>query len=272
MNMANDVSSLTCSEPRIKVVVGDFAISCLSRRGFADLLLDDWHNQERSHYRLLPKLSYSVNGQIVAEANRDAQMNAVFSRADYLDPDGMWLVFASRLLCKVSLPERVATTDFFHDAARIAEKHGLSFYILGSTRENNIAACEKLRRLYPELSVVGGHHGYFRPSEEEAVVDAIASARPDVLWIGMGYPRQELLAARIRDRLTGVTWIKTCGGLLEHLLQTQPRAPALIQQLGFEWLHRLIKEPRRLAWRYIKTNPLAFWDLATKTRRLPLSD
>lgn len=270
--MADDVVAMGCGEPRIKVVVGDFIIPCLSRRGFADLLLDDWRNQRRRQYRLPPKISYSVNGQIVAEVNRDAEMKAVFSRADYLDPDGMWLVFASRLLCRVPLPERVATTDFFHDAAKVAEEHGLSFFILGSTNENNIAACDKLRRLYPRLSVVGGHHGYFAPSEEEAVIEAIATARPDVLWIGMGYPRQERLAERIRERLAGVTWIKTCGGLLEHLLEAQPRAPSVIQQLGFEWLHRLVKEPRRLAWRYIKTNPLAFWDLATRTRRLPMVD
>lgn len=272
MSMADDVVSMGGGEPAIKAVVGDFAIQCLSRNGFADLLLEDWRNQHRSHYRLPPKVSYSVNGQIVAEVNRNAEMKAVFSGADYLDPDGMWLVFASRLLCRVPLPERVATTDFFHDAAKLAERNGLSFYILGSTNENNIAACDKLRSLYPKLSVVGGHHGYFSPSEEEAVIEAIAAARPDVVWVGMGYPRQERFAKRIRNRLTGVTWIKTCGGLLEHILEAQPRAPVVIQQLGFEWLHRLVKEPRRLAWRYIKTNPLAFWDLATRTRRLPLGD
>lgn len=270
--MAEDFVSPRGNAPAIKAVVGDFVIPCLSRNGFTKLLLEDWHNQHLSQYRLPPKISYSVNGQIVAEVNRNAQMKAVFSRADYLDPDGMWLVFASRVICRVPLPERVATTDFFHDAAKVAERNGLSFYVLGSTSENNIAVRKKLRRQYPGLSVVGGHHGYFLPSEEEAVIDAIAAARPDVLWIGMGYPRQERFAERVRDRLIGVTWIKTCGGLFEHILEAQPRAPSVIQQLGFEWLHRLIREPRRLAWRYIKTNPLAFWDLATRTRRLPLGD
>lgn len=250
-----------------KIVVAGFQIVPLGRSEFAELMVTDWLAQREHGYELRPKVSYSVNGQIIAEVNRSDKLKDIFDRADYLDADGMCVVFASKLLCSRKLAERVATTDFFHDAARTAERKGLSFFFLGSTEENNRAACERLKKKYPRLTIVGAHHGYFDASKEGEIAEMIAQAKPDVVWIAMGYPRQEILADKLRMHLRGVTWIKTCGGLLEHILELHPRAPLFIQRIGFEWLYRLMQEPRRLGARYLGTNPLALWYLLTKTEQ-----
>lgn len=246
-------------------IIGGLPIINKSRHEFSDLLLFDWKRQMASQRTLPPKIAYSVNGQILAEVNSSKEMLSLFKKADYLDADGMWLVFASRIFSKNPLPERVATTDFFHDVASISALNGISFYILGSSQQNNSDACNKLNSLYPDLKIVGSHHGFFSSETEDHIIRDINNSGADIVWIAMGYPRQELLAEKLSPYLTGVTWVKTCGGLLEHILELQPRAPLWIQKIGFEWLYRLCCEPRRLGLRYIKTNPLALWYLLTRT-------
>lgn len=258
------MNEMNCPE---KVMIGGLPIVRLCRKQFAELMVADWKKQIDSHRSLPPKISYSANGQIIAEVNGNAAMHSLYKRADYIDADGMWLVFASKMLGWKKLTERVSTTDFFHDAAKAAELNGLSFFILGSTEKNNEAACAKIKGMYPGLKIAGSHHGYFGEKDEDAVIEKICSSNADMLWVAMGYPRQELFVDRNAPKLCGVTWIKTCGGLLEHVLELHPRAPLWVQKIGFEWLHRMLQEPRRLGVRYLRTNPLAMWHLLTKTER-----
>src|SRR3546814_8737834 len=81
--------------------------------------------------------------------------------ADLVHADGMSVVLASRLLTSMPLPERVATTDFFHDAAKAAQKAEIPFFMLGGSEEENAAASAAVRQLYPRLKIAGRHHGYF---------------------------------------------------------------------------------------------------------------
>ena len=264
-NIENPMNLLQPSRERL--TVGGLPITCLDRDGFAQLLVEDFRLQRQSGGTLPARKSYSVNGQVLAEVNASIELKELYRRADYLDADGMWVIFASRLFCAHPLPGRVATTDFFHDAARISSEHGISFFILGSTPENNDAACRQIQQQYPRLRIAGRHHGYISMADEDDIVAKINASKADVVWVAMGHPKQELLVDRIAPRLGGVTWIKTCGGLLEHILGLHPRAPAWIQRIGFEWLHRMLLEPKRLGWRYLRTNPLAIWHLVTKSAR-----
>ena len=247
--------------------VGGLELVSMTRAEFAEQLLSDWRLQVDSGHALRPRVSFSVNGQVLAGAHRDAAVLRVLERADYLDADGMWIVFASRFFHRRPLPERIATTDFFHDCAQIAQRNGLSFFLLGGTEQNNADVERALEVLYPGLRIAGRRNGYFKADDWPSVVNSIRQARPDVVWIGMGFPRQEQLALDLACKLQGVTWLKTCGGLYEHLLGRHPRAPVWMQRCGLEWLHRTLREPRRLGWRYLSTNPLALWHLLTKTPR-----
>lgn len=213
----------------------------------------------------VPLYSTSANGEVLSRCSREPDLGALFAQADLVHADGMPMVWASRWLCRERLPERVATTDLFHDCALEAVWAKASFYMLGATPASLAAALATCRRLYPGLRIVGAEHGHFDPADEDRIVAAINEARPDILWISMGVPREQAFAVRHRARLTGVGLIKTSGGLFDFLSGTRSRAPRWMQVAGLEWLYRLALEPRRLFWRYALTNPHALFLLATRS-------
>lgn len=222
-----------------------FAAEALSRRGKG----------------LRPFYSTSANGQVLALCAKDPDFLALMRKADQIHADGMPMVLYSRMLASVKLPERVATTDLVHAVAREAVKAGLSFYFLGASEEVNARAVEEMQRRYPGLVFAGRRNGYFRRDEEDEVVAAINAARPDILWIGLGVPLEQQFVERNLDRLTNVGVVKTSGGLFDFLSGKNRRAPGWMQACGLEWLYRMWLEPRRLAIRYLTTNPQAIWAL-----------
>lgn len=246
------------------VTVGGFRTAVVTRQQLADRMLADCREARKRGSEWRPKLVFSSNGQGIALAGRDKNFAEIMQEADIIHADGMSVVFASRLT-SAPLPERVATTDFFEVAAQMAVLHGLSFFILGATKEQNAAVVESIARLYPGLRLAGYHHGYFGPDEDEAVCQMVRESGADVLWVGLGKPLQEQWCVRNRDRLRGVGWIKTCGGLYSFLTGSAKRAPQPMQDLGLEWFHRMLGDPRRLVWRYLTTNPLALYQLLRRT-------
>jgi N-acetylglucosaminyldiphosphoundecaprenol N-acetyl-beta-D-mannosaminyltransferase len=166
----------------------------------------------------------------------------------------MSVVFASRLRCPSALPERVATTDVFHDVAEAAVRRGATFYFLGGTEDVVERAALRARQLYPKLRLVGWHHGHFASGRDNEIGDMINEAAPDVLWVGMGVPRQQQFILGQR---------KTCGGLFDFLSGNSARAPTWMQSAGLEWLYRALHEPKRLGWRYLTTNPHAMYVMWT---------
>jgi exopolysaccharide biosynthesis WecB/TagA/CpsF family protein len=212
----------------------------------------------------------TINGQVAALCGSDPAVRRLYEQADLISADGMSAVFVSRLMCPVPLPERVATTDAFHDAARLAVKTGTTFFFLGASEDINRAAVERMERQYPALRIVGRRHGYFSREDEPAIVDMLNRAAPDVLWLGLGVPLQQAFALRNRARLNGVGVIKTCGGLFDFLAGRRPRAPRWMQKSGLEWVYRAALEPRRLGWRYVTTNPKALYILLSRSGALSL--
>lgn len=205
----------------------------------------------------IPYYSTSANGQVIALASRDPEFRDLLLAADQIHADGMPMVLLSRMLTRNPLSERVATTDLVHAVAEASEKEGLSFYFLGATAEINKRAVARMREKYPKLSFAGASHGYLSEQQEREVVAEIARLKPDILWIGMGVPYEQKFVARNREKLRGVGVIKTAGGLFDFLAGKNSRAPKWMQSVGLEWVYRTILEPRRLALRYLTTNPAA---------------
>jgi exopolysaccharide biosynthesis WecB/TagA/CpsF family protein len=162
------------------------------------------------------------------------------------------------------IPERSATTDFIFDAAAEAAEAGLSFYLLGGSEEINARCSAILKARYPGLHIAGRRHGYFSPDEEEAVCEDINRSGADVVWTGLSVPLEYEFATRNKHRLN-VAWIVTCGGCFNFVTGAYRRAPLFLQKSGFEWLFRLMLEPRRLFLRYLVTNPIALAMLLMKT-------
>lgn len=203
------------------------------------------------------KLSTSLNGATVVRARNDTKFRAIMATFDYIDLDGMSMVYWSRLLRGASAPERVATTDFIHYAARAAAATGISFFLLGGTEKSNRAAAARLRSLYPGLVIAGRRNGYFDLEESDEIVNEINCSKADIVWVGLGVPREQAFIVANRERFTHAAWIKSCGGCFDFLSGKVVRAPGWMQQLGLEWSFRLAQEPRRLFWRYAFTNPQA---------------
>ncbi|WP_439574516.1 WecB/TagA/CpsF family glycosyltransferase [Phreatobacter sp.] len=244
------------------VTVGGLPMAVLDRAGTADWMID----QARQHRRgTRPLYLTSANGEVIARAARDAGFRGLMLTADQIVADGQPLVVASRLRGFRALPERVATTDLFHDVARRAEATGTSFYLLGATEEENARAVETTRRLYPRLDIRGRCHGYLSGDLLDAKLKEIDALAPDILWLAMGVPHEQRFVASHAMRLPNVGMIKTSGGLFNFLSGSNRRAPDWMQKASLEWAWRVWLEPRRLFWRYAVTNPLAIYLLATRT-------
>lgn len=235
----------------------------ITREQLAEKLVEDVLQYRKEKFP--PKLVFSSNGQGIALAAKDNNFMNVMSLADIIHADGQSVVSISKLFKGRELPERIATTDFFHDAAEAAQIAGISFFMLGATEEDNNKAVENIKLLYPNLRIAGSHNGYFKGKDRD-VINAINSSKADVLWVALGKPYQEYWSSKYRDSID-VAWIKTCGGLYDFLSEKSTRAPVWMQNYGLEWLYRVLKDPRRLAVRYLTTNPQALLLLLFKSGR-----
>jgi len=244
--------------------IGGLPVAVIDRAESAELMIDAAMHRRGSSYP--PLIFSSANGQVLSECARHPHIRDLFLAADLIHADGMPLVFVSRLFRRQPLPERVCTTDLFHDVARVAPQRGARIFLLGATDAVIEQAARQVRALYPDLDIVGHAGGYLRRAgDEDRVVDAINDAQPDILWLGLGVPTEQSFAVRNRDRLRGVGLIKTSGGLFDFLSGKNARAPHWMQRAGLEWAYRMCLEPRRLTGRYLATNPHALFLLLTRT-------
>jgi len=246
-----------------RVTVGGIATACVSRRQLGGLMVGDCLAARGG--RRAPRLVFASNGHAIAMAALNQDFREQFGRADLVHADSEPVVVASRLLTPTPVPERSATTDFLFDAAKAAEEFGLKFFLLGSTEEINARAAKKLAETYPGVKIVGRRNGYFRGQDEAAVCEEINASGADVLWVGLGVPKEYDFCTRNKAALK-VGWIVTCGGCFNFAAGDYVRAPEWMQRNGLEWLHRLMREPRRLFWRYLVTNPVAVAMLLLRTR------
>ncbi len=247
------------------IMVGGLPVAVVDTRESAKAIVDE-AMKRRGLWRY-PAYITSTNGEVTSRVAFDEAERSLFLKADAIHADGMPHVFASRMKCEVALPERVATTDLFFDVAAEACSRGATMFLLGATELANSIAVERIREQFPGIKLVGHRHGFFADEQEEiAVCNQIAALQPDILWVSMGVPLEQKFVVRHRSRLTSVGVIKTSGGLFDFLSGLKPRAPAWMQAIGFEWLWRLALEPKRLGWRYLKTNPLALYLLLTKSK------
>ena len=216
--------------------------------------------------RRRPYYLTSVNGEVLARRRLDAAFARLIDDADLISADGEPLVVASRILAQNGLPERVATTDLYPVVAGMAEEAGVSFYLLGATEEVNSDTYGATRRMFPRLNIRGRSHGFLKGDALDAKLAEINALAPDILWLALGVPLEQEFVARYSARLPNVKVIKTSGGLFDFIAGAKSRAPRWLQKAGFEWAFRLSLEPRRLAIRYLTTNPIALMMLLTQTR------
>ena len=245
-----------------EAIVGGIKTACVTRAQLANLMVNDCFSARRN--TLAPKLVFASNGHAIALVGTEAKFRDAFEAADIVHADGQPVVLASRLLAHAAVPERSATTDFIHDAAKAAQAYGLKIFLLGATEEVNAHCAEILRFRYPDLKIAGRRNGYFSRDDEAAVCEEINRSGADIVFVGLGVPLEYDFSVRNKHRLRA-GWLVTCGGCFNFVTGAYKRAPDWMQKYSLEWLFRLVREPRRLFWRYAVTNPLALFFMLTRT-------
>jgi N-acetylglucosaminyldiphosphoundecaprenol N-acetyl-beta-D-mannosaminyltransferase len=184
---------------------------------------------------------------------RQAELRKFFECADLVLADGMPLVWASRLK-GTPLPARVAGSDLIWSLSEEAARHGRSVLVVGGDRESGWMAARKLHERCPGLRIAGmlyPPHGFDSdPYALERIAETLEETRPDIVYVGLGFPKQERVIAVLRERFPGI-WFLGIGMSIEFVGGEVGRAPRWMQRSGLEWFHRLVHEPRRLARRYL---------------------
>jgi N-acetylglucosaminyldiphosphoundecaprenol N-acetyl-beta-D-mannosaminyltransferase len=189
-----------------------------------------------------------VNADCMLKATRNAKYRSILNRADIVYADGLGVVWAARFLGQ-EMPGRSTAADFMPCFAKAFGEEGYRAYLLGGKPGVAQKAAAFLANC-SSLPIAGFHHGYFRWEESDEVIAEINAARADIVLVGFGAPAQELWIDQYGDRLN-VSLVWGVGGLFDFLSGRTPRGPKWLWNNGFEWLCRLIVEPRRLWRRYI---------------------
>lgn len=212
------------------------------------------HNKQTAHI-------ITLNAEIAYQAYSDTDLQDLINRAQIVTPDGIGIVWGARQL-GVNVPERVTGIDLMEQLCQRAARQGWNIYLLGAAPGVAQAAALKLQQKYPGLIIAGIQHGYFDDAQTEQVVADIARSKPDILFIGLGAPRQEWWIDQHKERLK-VPVLIGVGGSLDVISGQKQRAPQWMINYNLEWLYRLMAEPSRYKRQLVL--PRFAW-LITKTR------
>ena len=193
----------------------------------------------------------------VMACQEDDELRAAVLGSSLTVPDGQPLVWAMNALGH-QLPHRVYGPDLMDRYCERAALTGARVFLYGGRSEDALAQLGRnLRSRHPGLNIVGGHVPPFRPltaEEQDAVVDQINDSDADVVWVGIGVPKQEKWMASVRGRLEPPVLVGV-GAAFDFHAGLVPQAPGWMQRMGLEWAYRLAHEPRRLWRRYLRYNP-----------------
>jgi N-acetylglucosaminyldiphosphoundecaprenol N-acetyl-beta-D-mannosaminyltransferase len=199
----------------------------------AAAMIDSYIKTGKPHFIATP------NPEIIMTAQNDRALKKIINSADLCIPDGMGVLAASKIL-GMPLIERVTGIDLMMEVLKGAKENGYRVFLLGSS----YGVAESAANNLPGINIEGTHHGYFDDTNEKEVLEQIKHSRRDILFVGLGAPRQEFWAAKHYQDL-GVPVTMVIGGSLDAISGRVKRAPVVFQKLGIEWLYRLAKEPKR---------------------------
>ena len=190
---------------------------------------------------------FTANVDHTVRFNWDHEFRHAYTVATMVFPDGMPLIWASWLLGR-PLRERVTGIDLLLGLCHLADRKRYPCFFLGAEEDTLALAVSRLRQQFPNLPIAGYHHGFFDNDRE--VLALIQEARPSILFVGMGSPKQEQWISAHQQHFN-CRIVLAVGGSFEVVGGRKPRAALWIQIVGLEWLWRLLLEPRRLWKRYL---------------------
>jgi N-acetylglucosaminyldiphosphoundecaprenol N-acetyl-beta-D-mannosaminyltransferase len=211
----------------------------------------------------------------VMEAQQDPAFKNILNNAFLCTPDGMPMVWAGRMNGHREM-SRVYGPDLMLDVCAWSETSGCRHFFYGGAGGVALLLAKKLQERFPKLQVAGTYTPPFRALTEEEIKnlqDQIREARPDIIWVGLSTPKQEKFMAEFLPKLD-TTLMAGVGAAFDFHSGRVSQAPRWIQRSGFEWLYRMCTNPRRLAGRYLRNNPLFVMKFAAQKlglKRYPLA-
>lgn len=196
-----------------------------------------------------------INIHGVNLARKNGAVKEFYNRCASVYCDGEGVRIGASIL-GARLPERTVLTRWMWDLCALCVSESFSVFFLGGDADTEASAVARVRQNFPDLKIAGSHHGYFEKegTESENVVQRINASAPDVIFVALGMPTQELWIARNLERLN-VHAILPAGSMMEYAAGQKGSPPTWMVAHGLEWLHRLMQEPARLWRRYLIGNP-----------------
>jgi N-acetylglucosaminyldiphosphoundecaprenol N-acetyl-beta-D-mannosaminyltransferase len=237
-----------------KVEILGIKVNCL---GMAETIaaVEKFITESTPHIVITPNVDHLI------KTREDKEFKHIYERADLAVPDGVPLLWAARFL-GTPLVERVNGTDLFEALCERAAARGYRIFFLGAAPGIAAEAARKLTERHPDLKVVGTYSppfDFFNSfTENQKIETMIRAAQPDILFVGLGAPKQEKWIYRHMHKIQVPVSIGI-GASFEYVAGVTARAPLWMQRFGLEWLHRVLENPRRYLKRYVAD--LAFFPL-----------
>lgn len=190
-----------------------------------------------------PHQIITLNPEYLYKAQSKRELLDLVNSVDLVTPDGTGIVWAGKM-AKKPVPERVTGIDLMLRLCARGAVEGWRVFLLGAAPGVAEEAGEKLKQQFPGLVICGTHHGYFTDAENERIVNMIIEAKPQLLFVALGAPRQEQWIYKYQPKM-GVPVAMGVGGSFDVISGRKQRAPEWTQRLHIEWLYRLIQEPSR---------------------------
>lgn len=190
------------------------------------------------------KMIFAPNVEFIMYAQKDEEYFNILKQSSLSTPDSIGVIIGAKLQ-KKSFKERIPGQSYFRKIIELSNEKGYSIYMLGGKPGIAEVAKENLEKLFPNVNIVGTHHGYFDENEEKEVIKEINRLEPNVLFVALGAPKQEKWIYEHRNELK-VDVAAGQGGTYDYEAGRIKRAPVFIQKIGMEWFWRLCREPSRI--------------------------
>ena len=190
------------------------------------------------------KVIVAPNTEFIMMAQKDEEFYNILRGADLATPDSVGVIIGGKLQ-KKPLKQRIPGQMYFRKVLEVGEKEGWTFYLLGGKDDVPALATENLKKIYPNIKIVGYHEGFFEKDSEEDVIKEINELKPNVLFVAMGAPIQEKWINNHKHELK-VDVAAGQGGTFDYEAGKIKRAPVIFQKLGIEWFWRLMLQPSRI--------------------------
>lgn len=184
----------------------------------------------------------NINPEIVVSNYKNEELKKILNEQKYQIPDGNGIVWASKKN-KGSISTRITGIDLMLDICKESQKYSSNIFLYGATDDVVQKAKKELEKAYPEIRIIGTNDGY---EDEEKVVQKLKTMPIDILFVGLGSPKQENFIIKYKNELKNIKILMPVGGSFDVISKTKKRAPDWMIKCNLEWLYRLLQEPKRI--------------------------